>query len=73
MTARADEIHTFLHCRKCTLGGQTERLEVGITRSGIRVDCRKHGLVGHFTAEQVAEWVAKGIRCECCPGGMHRS
>lgn len=65
----AEEIHTFLHCRQCSERRQSERLEVGFTRSGIRVQCPKHGLVGHFTPEDMPDWFQP--QCECCPGGRH--
>lgn len=68
-----DEIHSYFHCKQCVRGGQTERIEAGLTRTGIRVDCKKHGLIGHFTPQQLTEWLAKGPLCDCCPGGMHRS
>lgn len=67
----ADEIHSFVHCMRCVRGNQTERLEIGLTRSGIRFQCKKHGLVGHWTPEQLAEQLAAGPRCDClddqCP------
>jgi hypothetical protein len=67
------EIHSFFRCRACVTGGQTERLEVGLTRSGVRVQCKKHGLVVHVTPESLLEMIARGPQCDCCPGGMHRS
>jgi len=69
----SDEIHSFVHCRKCVTGGQTERLEVGMTRTGLRVQCKKHGLIVDFTPEFLLAQLARGPQCDCCPGGMHRS
>lgn len=67
------EIHTFLHCAQCFRGGQTPRIEAGLSKTGVVVQCKKHGLVGHFSPEQLAQFLAKGPMCSCCPGGMHRS
>lgn len=69
--ATADEIRMYFHCRKCVESRQTERLEAGLTETGLRVDCRKHGLVGHFTPERLAELIADRPGCDCCPGGKH--
>lgn len=66
-------IHTFFNCRACVVGQQTQRIEAGISRTGVVVQCKKHGLVGHFSPEQLAAVIARGPVCECCPGGMHRS
>lgn len=66
-------IHSFVHCRACHERGQTERLEVGVTRAGWRVDCKKHGIVVHMTPDELREQIARGPQCDCCPGGMHRS
>ncbi len=67
----APEILTFAHCRACVLGGQTPRVEVGLTTHGIRVQCKKHGLIAHWTPQQLADQVARGPQCDCCPGGKH--
>lgn len=67
----AYEIHSHMHCRTCFGLGQTERLQVGLTRKGIQVNCPKHGEVAHFTPEQLQQQVARGAQCDCCPGGMH--
>jgi hypothetical protein len=67
------DIHSYFHCRKCVIGGQTERLEIGLTRTGMLVACRKHGKVEHFTPDKLSEQLARGPQCECCPEGMHRS
>lgn len=67
------EIHSFAHCRTCVLGGQTQRLECGISRTGFVVRCKKHGLVWHLSPGQLSAEIAKGPQCACCPGGMHRS
>jgi hypothetical protein len=71
MTMTRDQVHTFLHCKTCVMLGQTERLEVGLTATGMLVCCRKHGVVGGFTPEQLSEQVLLGPRCDCCPGGQH--
>ena len=67
------EIHTFAHCRKCVESQQTPRIEAGLSRTGIVVQCKKHGLIGHWSPEQLTTFLARGPQCECCPGGMHRS
>ena len=66
-------IHSYIHCRACTVGGQTERLEVGISRTGMIVNCKKHGIVGHFSLGQLGAELDRGPRCDCCPGGTHWS
>lgn len=73
MTDETSEIHTYAHCKQCFLRGQTQRLEAGLTTAGIRIDCKKHGLVCHFTPGELTNQIALGPRCNCCPGGMHRS
>lgn len=65
-----DEIHSFIHCHSCHARGQTERLEVGLTASGIRVDCRKHGIVVAFTPSELAEQIAQGPQCDGCRQGV---
>jgi len=67
------EIRMYFHCRRCSVSGQTERLEAGISATGLRVDCKKHGLVGHFTPEKLRECLANPPECDCCPGGRHLS
>lgn len=62
------EIRGFLHCRRCTEGQQTQRLEVGLTGEGLRVQCKKHGLVGDFTPQALADLLAHPPECECCRG-----
>lgn len=71
MAMTRDQIHSYLHCKACTVGNQTPRLEVGLTPTGILVCCKKHGVVGGFTPEELREQVAAGPRCECCAGGRH--
>lgn len=66
------EIHTYLHCKRCLGAWQTERVEVGFTPEGIRLNCRKHGLIAHFTPEQIAERITRPPECDCCAGGKHR-
>ncbi len=58
----------FIHCRQCVARGQTQRLEVGLTRQGLVVLCKKHGLVGEFTPRALAELLAHPPECECCQG-----
>lgn len=67
------DIHTFVQCKTCVLGQQTERLEAGISRTGVAIRCKKHGLVAHFSPEELLQQLARGPQCHCCPGGMHRS
>lgn len=62
------EIHTYLHCKRCLGAWQTERLEVGFTAQGLLLHCRKHGQVALFTPEQVAERIARPPECDCCAG-----
>ncbi len=66
-----DQIHSYFHCKACMTGNQTERLEVGLTPTGILVCCKKHGVVGGFTPAQLTAEIQRGPRCECCPGGAH--
>lgn len=66
-------ILSYAHCRACVVGRQTERLEAGISRTGVVINCKKHGIVTHFSPEQLREQIARGPQCDCCPGGMHRS
>jgi hypothetical protein len=61
-------IHAFIHCRRCVVGRQTQRLEVGLTSEGLRVQCKKHGLVGDFTPASLAARLAHPPECECCQG-----
>lgn len=63
------EILGFVHCRQCTEGRQTPRLEVGLTKEGILVGCKKHGIVVHFTPELLAEAIANPPACELCARG----
>jgi hypothetical protein len=67
------EIHSYVHCKQCVMGHQTERIEAGLTATGIRVDCKKHGLITHFTPDELRAQMARGPQCDCCPGGRHRS
>jgi|APDOM4702015159_1054818.scaffolds.fasta_scaffold26503_3 hypothetical protein len=59
----------FIHCRTCTLGGQTQRLEVGVTDESLIVLCRKHGLVGEWSPHDLALLLAHPPECECCRHG----
>lgn len=60
------EIAAFIHCRRCVVGRQTQRLEVGFTGDALRVQCRKHGLVGDFTPASLAARLEHPPECECC-------
>lgn len=66
-------IHTFAHCKACVMGGQTPRIEAGLSSTGIVIQCKKHGLVAHFGPEELRAQLSRGPQCDCCPGGMHRS
>lgn len=67
------EIHTFAHCKACFQGGQTPRIAAGLSTTGVVIQCGKHGLICHFSPEELTQQLALGPRCHCCPGGMHRS
>lgn len=67
------EVHTHAHCRGCMEGRQTERTQVGLSSTGLVIYCKKHGLIAHFSPDQLREQLAKGPQCACCPGGMHRN
>ncbi len=60
------EIRSFVHCRRCAEGQQTQRLEVGLTGEGLRVQCKKHGLVAEFSLGTLADLLAHPPGCECC-------
>lgn len=62
------EIHGFLHCKACTVGGQTPRIEVGLTSEGLRVQCKKHGIVVEFTPASLADLLSHPPECDCCKG-----
>lgn len=67
------EIHTYINCRKCVERRQTQRLEAGISKTGVVVNCKKHGIVVHVSPRHLALQLSRGPQCSCCPGGMHRS
>lgn len=74
LAARIDTtIHSFVHCKACGTRGQTERLSAGLSRTGVVIECKKHGLIVHFSPEELAHWLTLGVQCDCCPGGRHRS
>lgn len=56
----------FIQCRTCAERQQTQRLEVGLTDTGLIVLCKKHGLVGEFTPEGLSVLLAHPPECECC-------
>lgn len=60
------ELSGYIHCRACTERGQTERLEVGIDATSLVVQCKKHGLVGAFTPDELARLLSHPPECECC-------
>lgn len=62
------EIRGFLHCKACTVGGQTPRIEVGLTSEGLRVQCKKHGIVVEFTPSSLADLLCHPPECDCCKG-----
>lgn len=66
-------IHSFIHCRACSTRNQTERLEVGMSSTGLVVQCKKHGIIVHYSTDQLREQLLRGPECDCCPGGRHRS
>ncbi len=61
-------IQGFVHCRECTTRGQTQRLEVGLDAEGLVVQCKKHGLVVHFTPGSLADLLEHPPECDCCKG-----
>lgn len=56
----------FVHCKRCTLLGQTQRLEVALDAGGLTVQCKKHGLVVRLTPASLAALLAHPPRCACC-------
>jgi hypothetical protein len=61
----------FVHCRSCTGEGLSPAtIEVSVTPTGVRVDCTRHGLVVHWTPEQLAATIARPPACELCAGGV---
>lgn len=74
MADTAPKIERYFHCRKCMASpGKSARIEVGLTRSGVRVDCKKHGLIGHLTPDGISGMIIENPPCECCAGGKHLS
>ncbi len=73
MTDVDTEILTFAHCKACFERGQTMRMEAGMSTTGLVIACKKHGLIAHFSPEELAGQLARGPQCHCCPGGMQRS
>lgn len=67
------QIHSFVHCRACFEGRQTPRIEAGISTTGVVIRCKKHGIIVHFSPQQLRQQITRGAQCECCPGGMHRN
>jgi hypothetical protein len=65
-------VHTYLHCRKCLALPNGQPMELGITRTGLLVNCPEHGRVVFFTPEALAQWIARGPQCDCCREGKHR-
>jgi hypothetical protein len=67
-----ERVHTYLHCRECLMLQNGQATEIGITGTGLLVNCPKHGRVIFFTPEILAEWISRGPQCDCCRGGKHR-
>lgn len=65
------QIHSFIHCRACAERGQIQRLEAGVSTTGVVVKCKKHGLVCHFSPQELTQQLAQPPQCDCCPGGIH--
>ncbi len=65
-------VHSYLHCRKCVALQKAQPTELGITRTGLLVNCPEHGPVVFFTPESLAEWIARGQQCDCCGGEQPR-
>jgi hypothetical protein len=65
-------VHTYLHCRKCLALPNWQPMEVGITQTGLLVNCPEHGRVVFLTPETLAQWISRGPQCDCCRGGKHR-
>jgi hypothetical protein len=59
-------IHTYLHCRQCLALTNVQPTELGITRTGLLVNCPEHGPVVFFTPEKLAQWIMRGPECDCC-------
>jgi hypothetical protein len=59
----------YMHCRRCTEGQQTQRLEVGLSNEALVVQCKKHGLVVELTPASLAALLAHPPECECCRHG----
>jgi len=66
------QIHTYLHCRHCFALPPGHPIELGITSTGLLVNCPMHGRVMHFTPDVLAEWVAREPHCEHCQDGTHQ-
>lgn len=65
-------VHTYLHCRQCLALRRRQPMDLGITHTGLLVSCPEHGLVVLFTPDKLAQWIARGPRCDCCRGSQHR-
>jgi hypothetical protein len=65
-------VHTYLHCRQCLASPPGQRMELGITKTGLLVSCPEHGLVVFFTPLALAQWISRPPQCDCCRGKRHR-
>lgn len=64
------EKRSYLHCKQCVLGRQTQRLEVSVSERGLYVDCKKHGPVATFDPQRLADMMARAGECEFCALGQ---
>lgn len=61
------EIVRFMWCRQCAVGTGKPQLEVGLTRTGIQVWCKRHEMnVAHLTPDEISAFLAHPPDCECC-------
>jgi hypothetical protein len=54
-------IENYAHCQDCVRQHTRQQLDVGLTATGIKVSCRMHGVVCHFTPETLRDELAKPI------------
>lgn len=54
-------IENYAHCQHCIREHTRQQLDVGLTATGIKVSCRMHGVVCHFTPESLRDELAKPI------------
>ena len=63
-------IHTFMHCRSCVVMGGKTQLEVGLSRTGVVVRCKRHGIVGHLSPTQLENVLHGPPLCDDCARGV---